>query len=79
MDRVQIGADDRFVLHAVELDRAVVAQDVARELDLDHDVPLRVIAQRAPEPWAGVLASHHAALTRARGDAIPRSLADFLR
>jgi hypothetical protein len=77
--QVERGASDRFLLHAVELDRAVVLHSVAATLDLDHDVPLRVLAERVPAPWDDVFESHHAALTAARDDVLPRSLVDFLR
>lgn len=73
------GASARFALHLAELDRAIVVDGLARDLDLDADVSLRELAATAPDPWPVVFDDHHDALASADASALPLSLAEFLR
>lgn len=49
-------------LQLVEIQRATVSQDCARELGLDPASTLERLAAASPEPWAGVLLEHRDAL-----------------
>jgi hypothetical protein len=73
------GASARFALHLAELDRAIVVDGLARDLDLDAGISLRELAATTPEPWPVVFDEHHDALTAVRGSALPLSLTEFLR
>jgi hypothetical protein len=73
------GASARFALHSAELERAVVVHELAQELHLGQDVTLRDLVGELPAPWPHVFKDHLTALASAGDDALPRSLADFLR
>ena len=49
-------------LKAVELERAILAQELAGELGLDTEPTLALLAGAAPDEWAGILADHRRAL-----------------
>jgi hypothetical protein len=76
---VERGLASRTALHVIELDRAVVVDGLAKTFALGDDVTLRDLADRLPDPWPEVFDNHHSALAAADRDALPRSLADFLR
>lgn len=48
-------------IRQAELQRAVLVQGVAAELDLPDDPTLRMLVEAAPEPWAGILSDHRLA------------------
>ena len=55
-------------LHVVELQRAVAADDVARELGLEPGSTLEELAGTAQPPWTEVLLEHRHALLSVTGE-----------
>jgi len=55
-------------LEVVELQRAVAAQTVSRELDLPEDATLENLAAGCEPPWTGVLLEHRQALIELTGE-----------
>ena len=78
VDLVEQGASDRVSLQLIELERAMVVDALVGEFALDHDVTLRELVSRFPEPWPDVFGCLHNWLTEADTDMLPRSLVDFL-
>jgi hypothetical protein len=49
-------------LKAVELERGILVQELARDLGLESEPTLHALAEEAPPEWAGILADHRRAL-----------------
>ncbi len=67
-------------VRGIELERAVEADDAAREVGLTPGASLQELARAAPTPWNDLLRSHHVALTdiTSQIDALAHSNRDAL-
>ena len=67
-------------IRAVELGRAIEADDAAREVGVPEGASLLELAKAAPSPWNDLFRSHHGALTdlTQQIDAIAHSNRDVL-